>query len=199
MLKRPISSFATRGSLALLVPTVLALIAFVAVAPPGASGALGPPVGEEGEAGATAFSRAILLPSGRAVAPSSAPPAVKAMIEAANRIRHHPYRWGGGHRGWRSAGYDCSGSVSYVMHAAGLLDWALDSRGFMRWGRTGAGQWVRIYANREHVYAVIAGLRWDTSMTTEGDGDGPGWSEEMRSGHGFRLRHPLGLLQAEAL
>ena len=120
-------------------------------------------------------------------------------IEAANRIRHRPYRWGGGHRSWRSHGYDCSGSVSYVMHAAGLLDWALDSTGFMRWGDPGAGQWVRIYANREHVFAVIAGLRWDTSMTTEGDGNGPGWSEEMRSTRGFRLRHPLGVERATPL
>jgi hypothetical protein len=82
------------------------------------------------------------------------------------------------------------------MHAAGLLDWALDSTGFMHWGGPGAGQWVRIYANREHVFAVIAGLRWDTSMTTEADGHGPGWSEEMRSTGGFRLRHPVGVLGA---
>jgi len=63
---------------------------------------------------------ATLTPGGRAIAPPSAPPAVKAMIEAANRIHHRPYRWGGGHRGWNWRGYDCSGSVSYVMHAAGL-------------------------------------------------------------------------------
>jgi hypothetical protein len=138
--------------------------------------------------------QATLLPDGSAVAPLSAPPAVKEMIEAGNLIRHRPYRWGGGHRHWVSAGYDCSGSVSYVMHAAGLLEWPLDSTGFMRWGGGGPGSWVRIYANREHVFAVIAGLRWDTSMTTEGDGSGPGWSEEMRSNHGFRVRHPLGLL-----
>jgi hypothetical protein len=118
------------------------------------------------------------------------------MIAAANHIRHRPYRWGGGHRNWKSRGYDCSGSVSYVMHAAGLLDSPLDSTGFMRWGGGGPGSWVRIYANREHVYAVIAGLRWDTS-SEESDGPGPGWSEDMRSGRGFRLRHPLGLLQSE--
>jgi len=140
--------------------------------------------------------QATLLPGGRAVAPPSAPLAVKAMIEAANRIRHRPYVWGGGHRDWSSRGYDCSGSVSYVMHAAGLLESPLDSSGFMRWGGAGAGSWVRIYANREHVFAVIAGLRWDTSMTEDGDRSGPGWSEYMRSGHGFRLRHPLGLLTA---
>jgi len=143
--------------------------------------------------------QATLLPNGQAVAPTSAPPAVAAMIEAANRIRHRPYRWGGGHRDWRSRGYDCSGSVSYVLHAAGLLESPLDSSGFMRWGGGGAGSWVRIYANREHVFAVIAGLRWDTSMTDDGDRSGPGWSEYMRSGRGFRLRHPLGLLQAVPL
>ncbi len=150
--------------------------------------------------GATSASAAVpdarLLPGGRAIAPPSAPPAVKAMIEAANRIRHRPYRWGGGHRNWGSRGYDCSGSVSYVLHAAGLLKSPLDSRGFMRWGEAGAGQWVRIYANDGHVFAVIAGLRWDTSMTTENDGHGPGWSEEMRSTGGFRLRHPVGVEQA---
>jgi hypothetical protein len=146
-------------------------------------------------AASAAVPEATLLPGGRAVAPASAPPAVKAMIEAANRIRHKPYRWGGGHRDWKSRGYDCSGSVGYVMHAAGLLDYPLDSRGFMRWGGGGAGSWVRVYASHDHVFAVIAGLRWDTS-SDEGDGHGPGWSESMRSSSGFRVRHPLGLLQA---
>jgi cell wall-associated NlpC family hydrolase len=139
---------------------------------------------------------ATLTPGGRAIAPPSAPPAVKAMIEAANRIHHRPYRWGGGHRHWNSHGYDCSGSVSYVMHAAGLLESPLDSTGFMRWGGGGGGSWVRIYANREHVFAVIAGLRWDTSYSEDGDRSGPGWSAEMRPTGGFRLRHPLGLEQA---
>jgi hypothetical protein len=143
--------------------------------------------------------QAKLLPSGRAVAPPSAPPAVRAMVEAANRIHSRPYRWGGGHRGWNSRGYDCSGSVSYVMHAAGLLESPLDSTGFMRWGGGGGGSWVRIYANREHVFAVIAGLRWDTSFSEDGDRTGPGWSEEMRPSGDFRLRHPLGLLSAVPL
>jgi hypothetical protein len=140
--------------------------------------------------------QATLAPGGRAVAPPSAPPAVKAMIEAANRIRHRPYHWGGGHRDWNAAGYDCSGSVSYVMHAAGLLDYALDSTGFMDWGGPGGGSWVRIYANKEHVYAVIAGLRWDTSFSDDGDRSGPGWSEYLRPTGGFRVRHPVGLLSA---
>src|SRR3954470_7987191 len=122
------------------------------------------------------------LRGARAIAPPPAPSAVKAMIGAPTHIRHRPYRWGGGHRHWNSAGYDCSGSVSYVLHAAGLLDWPLDSTGFMRWGGGRAGSWVRIYANQEHVFAVIAGLRWDTSMADDGDRTGPGWSEYLRDG-----------------
>src|ERR1700709_1705836 len=143
--------------------------------------------------------QATLTPGGRAITPPGAPPAVKAMIEAANRIHHRPYHWGGGHRSWNSAGYDCSGSVSYVMPAAGLLESPLDSTGFMRWGGGGGGSWVRVYANHDHVFAVIAGLRWDTSYSEDGDRSGPGWSEAMRPVGGFRLRHPLGLERATPL
>src|SRR3954454_16540668 len=132
------------------------------------------------------------LVGSRAVAPPSAPAEVKDMIAAANHIRHTPYRWGGGHRRWRSTGYDCSGSVSYVLHRAGLLDYPLDSSGFMHWGRKGRSSWVTIYASRDHVFVVIAGLRWDTSYVTDGDRSGPGWSASMRPRKAFRIRHPAG-------
>jgi hypothetical protein len=114
------------------------------------------------------------------------------MIKAANHIRHRPYRWGGGHRHWRSRGYDCSGSVSFVLHRAGLIDYPLDSTGFMHWGRPHRSRWATIYANHDHVYMVIAGLRWDTSGVADGDRSGPGWSESMRSSRRFRARHPTG-------
>lgn len=143
-----------------------------------------------------AVPKAKLVNDRRAVAPPSAPPAVKKMIAAANHIRNRPYRWAGGHRNWNSKGYDCSGAVSYVLHAAGLLDYPLASGGFMRWGKRGPGSSVRIYANSGHVFMVIAGLRWDTSYITDGDRTGPGWSEQMRPTGGFRLRHPAGLLAA---
>jgi hypothetical protein len=52
---------------------------------------------------------------------------------------------------------------------------------------------------REQVFAIIAGLRWDTSYATDGDRTGPGRSEEMRPTGGFRLRHPLDLLAATPL
>jgi hypothetical protein len=171
----------------------------IGIASLGAALALWASLGLATTAASAQVPQAELLPGGRAVPPPSAPPTVVAMIEAANRIHHRPYRWGGGHRSWSSVGYDCSGSVSYVMHAAGLLESPLDSTGFMRWGGGGAGSWVRIYANRDHVFAVIAGLRWDTSFSEDGDRSGPGWSEVMRPTGGFRLRHPLGLLGAVPL
>ena len=72
--------------------------------------------------------------NGLAVAPASAPDEVKAIIAAGNRIATKPYKYGGGHGSWNDSGYDCSGSVSYVLHAAGLLSRALDSTGFMSYG-----------------------------------------------------------------
>jgi cell wall-associated NlpC family hydrolase len=135
-----------------------------------------------------------------AIAPPSAPPAVKAMIRAANHIRHRPYVWGGGHRKWRSRGYDCSGSVSYVLHAGGLLDYPLDSTGFMRYGEGGGDQWVQIYANRKHAFMIIAGLRWDTAGITDGDRSGPGWSTVLpTSTKGYRERQPLDVERAVPL
>jgi hypothetical protein len=92
----------------------------------------------------------------------------------------------------RARGYDCSGSVSYVLHRAGLLDYPLDSTGLMHWGAKGHSKWVTIYANHEHTFMIIDGLRWDTSFITDGDRSGPGWSAAMRPRKGFRARHPIG-------
>jgi peptidoglycan hydrolase-like protein with peptidoglycan-binding domain len=77
--------------------------------------------------------------NGMAVAPSSAPDEVRAIIDAGNRIATKPYKYGGGHARWNDTGYDCSGSVSYVLHAAGLLSRARDSTGFMSYGDAGRG------------------------------------------------------------
>jgi hypothetical protein len=129
------------------------------------------------------------LVNGMAIPPSNAPYRVKQVIWAANEIRNKPYVYGGGHRTWRSAGYDCSGAVSYALHGGRFLSSPLDSSAFMRWGRGGFGRWITVYANSGHAYAVIAGLRWDTSGT---GGNGPRWSETMRSSAGYRIRHPSG-------
>jgi cell wall-associated NlpC family hydrolase len=128
--------------------------------------------------------------NGLAVAPASAPEEVQQIIEAGNKIATKPYRYGGGHGRWRDSGYDCSGSVSYVLHGAGLLDTPLDSTGFMRWGERGEGDWVTIYANAGHAYMTVAGLRFDTSSSKR---SGNRWSETTRSARGYRVRHPEGL------
>ena len=125
-----------------------------------------------------------------AAAPAGAPAQVVRAIAAANRITRKPYKWGGGHGRWRDSGYDCSGTVSYVLHAAGLLRTARDSSGFMRYGAKGKGEWISVYAHGGHAYMVIAGLRFDTSGRGE---DGPRWRLEPRSGRGFVKRHPAGL------
>jgi cell wall-associated NlpC family hydrolase len=126
------------------------------------------------------------LVNGKAIPPSNAPARVVRVIDAANRIRKKPYKYGGGHGRWNDRGYDCSGAVSYALHGGRLLKRPLDSSGFMRWARRGKGKWITVYSNPGHAYMTVAGLRFDTSMTR---GDGPGWSKRMRSSSGYRKRH----------
>jgi hypothetical protein len=135
---------------------------------------------------------ATLTAGGRAIAPASAPAEVKAVIAAANRISTKPYVWGGGHRRWWDRGYDCSGAVSYVLHKGGFLTSPLDSTGLEKWGDSGAGQWITVYSNRGHAYAVIAGLRWDTAG--DESGTGPRWHPTLTAAAPgvFRVRHPAG-------
>jgi len=115
------------------------------------------------------------------------PVRVRRIIAAADRIAGKPYKYGGGHGRWNDSGYDCSGSVSYALHGAGLLDSALTSGGFMSWGAPGKGRWVTIYANPGHVYMVIAGRRFDT---TGRDESGSRWQSRSRSPAGYTVRHP---------
>jgi cell wall-associated NlpC family hydrolase len=126
-----------------------------------------------------------------ALAPASAPTAVKRVIAAANHIRTTPYIWGGGHLSWASKGYDCSGSVSYALHGGKLLEAPLVSGSFMNWGEPGPGRWITIYANRAHVYMVVAGLRFDTGGDVAGE-TGPRWHAEPPYPKGFVVRHPAG-------
>ena len=134
--------------------------------------------------------RATIDSSGDAIPPSNAPLAVRAAIEAANQIDDLPYIWGGGHGSFTSSGYDCSGAVSFALHGGGLLSSPLDSTGFEVWGEPGAGNWITVFANSGHAWAMIAGLRWDTA----GNGsDGPRWSTELNENTAdFVARHPSG-------
>jgi cell wall-associated NlpC family hydrolase len=125
-----------------------------------------------------------------AVAPSDAPPEVQAAINAANKIVGKPYKYGGGHGSWTDSGYDCSGTVSYALHGAGLLDRPMSSGEFGSWGVSGKGSWMSVYYNSGHAYAVIAGLRLDTSGS---GGRGPRWHTDMRSGDGYSVTHWRGL------
>ena len=134
--------------------------------------------------------RARVLGDGTAVAPENAPDVVKRVILAANEIAKFPYKWGGGHGAWRDTGYDCSGSVSFALAGAGLLDRPLTSGGFMSYGAPGRGRWITIYANDGHMFMVVAGLRFDTS----GQGRaGTRWQSEVRSTAGFAVRRIPGL------
>ncbi len=134
--------------------------------------------------------RARVLGDGTAVAPENAPDVVKRVIMAANEIAKFPYKWGGGHGAWRDNGYDCSGSVSFALAGAGLLDSPLTSGGFLNYGAPGRGRWITIYTHSGHIFMVVAGLRFDTS----GQGRaGTRWQEEPRSTAGFEMRHVPGL------
>jgi cell wall-associated NlpC family hydrolase len=132
---------------------------------------------------------------GTALPPSDAPRQVRKAIAAANRIHTRPYVWGGGHRSFKSKGYDCSGAVSYVLHAAGLLRSPLSSGPLMSWGSPGIGSWITVYANRTHAWMTIAGLRFDTSAVGESlnQGSGPRWRASMRTGTGYAARFYPGL------
>jgi len=134
--------------------------------------------------------RAKVLPDGTAQAPEDAPDVVKRVILAGNEIAKFPYKWGGGHGAWRDNGYDCSGSVSFALAGAGLLDRPLTSGSFMHWGRPGRGKWITIYASPGHVFIFVAGLRFDTSGRGRA---GTRWQEGGRSAGGFAVVHPRGL------
>lgn len=166
-------------------------LSFVAL--PGAAGAANATGGAamEGQGASDGpTGKAKLRSDGTAIPPVDAPAKVVKAIEAANEIEDKPYKWGGGHGSWKDKGYDCSGAISYALHGAGILDSPLDSSGFMKWGKRGTGDWITVYADPGHAFVVIAGLRWDTSMTP---GDGPGWSKQMRSTSGMAKRTWKGL------
>jgi hypothetical protein len=112
------------------------------------------------------------------------------LIRAANRIARAPYKYGGGHGTYRDSGYDCSGSVSYALHFAGLLRTPLDSSGLMSYGLPGRGRHVTIYANSGHAYMTVDGRRFDTSAIRE---TGSRWTNTARSSSGYVVRHPPGL------
>ena len=124
-------------------------------------------------------------------APENAPAVVKNAIWAVNRIVRKPYRWGGGHSTFFDIGYDCSGTVSFMLHHAGTLAAPTPSSGLLTWGEAGRGRWITVYARPGHAFAIVAGLRLDTTGRKEGEG--PRWRVETRDLLKFTARHPAGL------
>jgi cell wall-associated NlpC family hydrolase len=159
-----------------------------AVARPSTGGALyvePPPVAK-----VTHGAKGRVTAAGFAIPPASAPRVVKNVIAAGNVIATTPYKWGGGHKNWTDTGYDCSGSVSYALHGGDLLDGALISGAFGRWQARGPGEWITVYSNDDHVYMVVAGMRFDTSSRSR---TGSRWTAETRPSDGFAVTHPTGL------
>ena len=136
-----------------------------------------------------ALVRAEVLKNGVALPPLEAPPEVRAIFEAGNVIARSPYKWGGGHGKWQDSGYDCSGSVSYALAAAGLVSASMPSGGYMKWGKPGKGKWITIYTNPGHMFMVVAGVRFDTVARGQ---TGSRWINASTSTSGYVARHPPG-------
>ena len=134
--------------------------------------------------------RTALLRNGIAYAPRKAPAAVKRAIAAGNRLQNKPYKWGGGHARLNDSGYDCSGTVSYVLREAGLMKGSMPSKSFFGYGKKGYGDWISVYVRDGHVFMTVAGLRLDTGGS--GARSGPRWKPETRAGKGHVVRHPAG-------
>jgi len=137
------------------------------------------------------YGETAMLKGGIAYAPKSAPLAVKRAIAAGNRLQGKPYKWGGGHARENDSGYDCSGTVSYVLREAGLMRGSMPSSGYFSYGKKGKGKWITVYTRKGHVFMTIAGLRLDTGWGS--DRSGPRWHTRTRPGSGHVMRHPAGL------
>ncbi|MEP6604046.1 MAG: hypothetical protein ABJB69_08875, partial [Spartobacteria bacterium] len=139
--------------------------------------------------GPTVAGKTARLRYGQAAAPEAAPQAVKRAIWAANELRTKSYRYGGGHKSFWDSTYDCSGTVSYALGAAGILKAPMSSSEFRRFGQAGRGKWITVYARSGHSFAIIAGLRLDTTpYITAHDRWAPRWQSTVRFPAGFEAR-----------
>jgi len=155
------------------------------MATPAETSASRPPAAPVG--GPAAGQVATIGPDGLATAPAGAPQQVVDAIAAGNEIATTPYRYGGGHQSFEDDAYDCSGSVGYALHGAGLLDHTVTSGDLETWEQAGPGNWITVYANDDHTFLVVAGIRFDTSGRTR---TGSRWQPLDRSTTGFVVRHP---------
>jgi peptidoglycan hydrolase-like protein with peptidoglycan-binding domain len=140
-------------------------------------------------AGTTTSTPALSSTTTTSTTSSTVSVALTEMIAAANSIATLPYIWGGGHGSFVSPGYDCSGSVSFVLHAAGLLSVPEDSSELESYGAAGPGQYITIYADDGHAWMTIEGRRFDTVALSE---DGSRWADSGGEFAGYVVRHPIG-------
>jgi len=123
--------------------------------------------------------------------PTNVPEAVQLIVAGGNAITDFPYRYGGGHGSFIDNAYDCSGSVSYALAAAGLLGQPLVSGALASWGAPGPGRWITIYANAGHTFMDVDGVWFDTAGRS-----GPyasRWLVAQPELAGYSVRHPPGL------
>ena len=139
-------------------------------------------------------------PDGTATAPAGAPAVVQQVVASANQIINTSYCVGGGHGTWVSSCYDCSGSVGFALHGAGLLNASEPSGAMETYGSPGPGRWITIYADAGHAFMVVAGRAFDTADYGGPNipaGTGPRWRSDplgnLADGGNYVVRHPPGL------
>lgn len=144
-----------------------------------------------------------------ALVPGDAPAVVQAMVIAGNELQDLPYGAGGHPDPRGSSSEDCSSTINYVLYRSGVRPIGEIVRenplaqDYTRWGASGPGRWVTIYATAAptaHVFIVIAGLRLDTSHDGTDVGpnrfqDGPRWRvlDRIPAWARWTVRHPPGL------
>ena len=113
------------------------------------------------------------------------------VIAGGNAIADFPYVYGGGHVSFVDRAYDCSGSVSYALAAAGLIGAPETSGQLEHWGEPGPGRWITVFANAGHTFMNVDGVWFDTAGRS-----GPystRWLTSRPSLAGYAVRHPAGL------
>ena len=80
------------------------------------------------------------------------------IIQCANALVNMPYKFGGGHASLVDTGYDCSGSLSYVLCGSGFLRRPMASTEFGHFGQPGTGLYMTIYV-RPGVHVFMTAVR----------------------------------------
>jgi cell wall-associated NlpC family hydrolase len=119
------------------------------------------------------------------------PTAISEVIAGGNAIADFPYVYGGGHASFIDRAYDCSGSVSYALAAAGLIGAPETSGQLEHWGVPGPGRYLTVFANAGHTFMNVDGVWFDTAGRA-----GPystRWLRANPSLRGYVVRHYPGL------